>query len=255
MKQTIANPSPLVSLVSAISLLVAASSQAAFTSLPSPTPEFPGVPLGANQATGGGTVLATLNSSFVDNAMPTSFASGILRSFVVDRGGGLLDFYYQLINTSAPPPDMLSEFFRMKTLGGFDPSLVLSVGQTDSLAGLVAGSGSGFVAGSYTTGAGLQAAATADRDVATLGSVGFDFPTQPPPAFIGDPNNVEQGESSTFLVVRTNSKSYGNVQMTIDGAGTSFANTFAPVPEPGSMIFGLAVLGITFVSRRRASRA
>ena len=178
-----------------------------------------------------------------------------MRSFVVNRGGGLLDFYYQLVNTSAPPPDMFSEFFRMKTSGGFDPSLVLSVGQTDSLAGLVAGAGSGFVAGSYTTGASLQLAKTADRDVGTIGSVGFDFPTQPPAAFIGDPENLEAGETSTFLVVRTNSTQFGNIQMAIDGAGTSFATSFAAVPEPGSMIFGLALLGAVGASRRRAKRA
>jgi MYXO-CTERM domain-containing protein len=85
--------------------------------------------------------------------------------------------------------------------------------------------------------------------------VGFDFPIQPPPAFIGDPMNIEAGETSTFLVVRTNSRAYGNVQMVIDGAGTSFARTFAAVPEPGSMIFGLALLGALGVSRRRTQRA
>jgi len=254
MKQSITSMFPLFAIASALSLLLTETSQAAFTALPSPTAEFPGVSLGPVQATGGGTVLATLDTAFADNAMPTPFATGTLRSFVVDRGGGLLDFYYQLVNTTRQP-DFTSEFFRMKTTGGFNPSLVLSVGQTDSLAGLVAGAGSGFVAGNYTTGVSLQPAETADRDVATLGSVGFDFPMQPPPAFIGDPMNIEAGETSTFLVVRTNSRSYGNVNMVIDGAGTSVAASFAAVPEPGSMIFGLALLGAVGASRRRAQRA
>lgn len=242
-------------LVGAFSLIAVTSAQAIFTALPSPTPEFnaPGfVSVGAFQPTGGGTVLATYDSPFVDNASPTPFASGTLRSFVVDRGAGLLDYYYQLVNTSTPPPDITSEFFRLKTTGGFDPSLVLSVAQTNSVAGLVAGAGSGFVAGSYIT-AGVKPVNTADRDVATSGSVGFDFPTVPPP-FIGDPANIGAGQSSGFLVVRTNSKQFGLVQTAISGAATAFPSAFAAVPEPSSILFGLAMLGVTLNSRFKNRR-
>ena len=238
-------------LMGAFSLIAVTTTQAAFTALPSPTGETPGVALGAFQPSGGGTVLAVYDSPFVDNASPTPFASGTLRSFVVDRDAGpgvALDFYYQLVNTSAPPADFTQEFFRLKTTGGFDPSLILSVGQTDSLAGLVAGGGSGFVAGSYVT-AGVKPATTADRDVATIGSVGFDFPSQPPLPFIGDPKNIGQGQASGFLVVRTNSTIYGLIQTAVDGAATSFPSAFAAVPEPSSVLFGLAMFGLTLNSR------
>jgi hypothetical protein len=170
-----------------------------------------------------------------------------LRSFVVDRGAGLLDFYYQVVNTS----NVAEELFRIKSIGGFNPALSLQVAQTTSLAGLVAGAGSGFVAGSYTQGAGLEDASTADRDVGSVGSVGFDFSN--PPAFIGDPENVSGGETSTFLIVRTNSTQYGDVIAQINGSGgTSLATTFAAVPEPGSMVFGLGVLGVCFLRNRKS---
>ena len=161
----------------------------------------------------------------------------MLRSFVVDRdptAGVALDFYYQLVNTS-PGPDPFGEadFYRMKTIGGFDATLIpginpVLVGQTTSLAGLLAGT-SGINFASYTQGAGLQSAATADRDVGAVGSVGFDFPTQPPLPFTGNPNDVNFGESSTFIVVRTNATTFATVQMTISGSASSSASTFAPV--------------------------
>ena len=83
--------------------LIASVSQAAFVPLSSPTPEVPGALLLGLTATGGGTVLATLDSPFTN-----AFTSGIYRSTVVDRDPGagvLLDFYYQVINTT-PIPDI-----------------------------------------------------------------------------------------------------------------------------------------------------
>jgi hypothetical protein len=234
--------------------------------LPPGTPETPGVALLAN--TPGilsGTVLFALDSAFVDNAVPTPFATGLLRSFVVDRDPGVgiaLDFVFQLVNTSAPPADLTSEFFRLKTTGGFNAPITTSVANTNAFAGLGAGPGSGFVAGSYTQGAALEDAASADRDVGTLGSIGFDFPTQPPLPFIGDFRNVGQGESSSFLVVRTNATTFGTVPVAISGAATGFASglapigtPIAPVPElgPGLIGLGLVMLGICFLKARETA--
>ena len=212
-----------------------------FVNLPSPTPETPGVTIPSSTGAGTGTVLAFVDSSFVDNATPTPFASGILRTIVVDRdpsAGIALDFYYQLVNTS-PGPDPFGEadFFRLKTSGGFDSTLnPVSVGQTTSLSGISAGT-SGINFASYTQGAGLQAAATADRDVATPGSVGFDFPRQPPAPFTGDPNNVNFGESSAFIVVRTNATNFIAAQTAVSGSATSFPTTFVPSAVAGPATF------------------
>ena len=228
--------------------LAVTTGEAAFTGLPSPTPEAPGVAVGVKQPTGGGTVLAIMDSDFVDNALPAPFASGTLRTLVVDRSGGLLDFYYQLINRVDGNGDIFDEFFRMKTTGGFPTLTVLSVGQTDSLAGLIAGVGSGFDPANYVTGFSLKPAATADRDVATIGSVGFDFSTTKP-AFIGDPGNIGDLERSMFLVVRTDSSGFGLVPMVISGAATSFATSFASLPEPSSVLAGLAIIGAALIHR------
>ena len=245
-----------LALAGGLSLFATATGHAAFANLPSPTNEFPGVTLDANTTGLTGTVLSVLTTPFVDNALPTPFAQGTLNSFVVDRGAGLLDFYYQLVNTTPVPriadPDL--QFFRLKTTGGFDPSLIISVAQTNDLSGLSAGAGSGFAAGSYTTGAALKPAATGDRDVGTIGSVGFDFPVQPPLPFIDDPKNIAPGQASSFLVVRTSSKSYGQVQAAISGSATSFATTIAAVPEPGSILFGLALMGSCLSRRARVAR-
>ena len=239
----------------AVTMASAKSSNAAFVGLPSPAPETPGIALDPDTSPLTGTVLATLNSPFVDNAMPSPFASGTLYSLVVDRGGGLLDFYYQLVNTTetlSDNTDETTEFFRIKTTGGFDPSLVISVAQTDSLSGLDAGN-SGFDANQYR--AGDKPAATADRDVATLGSIGFDFPTQPPLPFIGDPRNIAPDQASAYLVVRTDATQYRFVNVRISGAATSEAMAFAPapVPEPATMPLFLVGFGIAGAITRRTT--
>ena len=249
------------SLVSAFSLIALSTTQAAFVALPSPTPETPGVSLGG--LTGGltGTVIAFQSNAFVDNALPTPFATGILNSFVVDRGGGLLDFYYQVVNTSTgPDPFGDADFYRLKTLAGFDantnPAIeTLQIAQTNSLAGLAPGAFAAQIGG-LTQGPGLQIAQTGDRDVGTFGSVGFDFPTQPPLPFTGDTENVNFGESSAFLIVRTNSTKFGGIVAAISGSATSFpVGTFAAIPEPSSVLFGLAMFGVTLGSRIKARRA
>ena len=229
---------------SAFSLSSAGASP--FAPLPTNTPETPGVAMQANSAgILSGTVLRAFDSQFIDNAQPLPFASGVLRSFVVDRdptAGVALDFVYQLVNTSTPPPDFTTEFFRIKTIGGFgDSTVTASVGNTNAFSGLIAAPGSGFNAASYTQGSTLKPAATADRDVGSQGSVGFDFPIQPPTPSIDDPRNVGQGESSTFIVVRTNATSYGTVQIAVSGAATGFATTLAPVAQAGRFVVTTAL--------------
>ena len=207
------------------------------TPLPPNTPETPGASLPSDTAgVLSGTVLAVLDSPFTDNAQPP-FATGVLRSFVVDRDptpAVALDFVYQLVNTSTGTRDVTHEFFRFTTIRGFDAG-ALEVANTNSLSGLVAGAGSGFVIGSYMQGAALKPAATADRDAVTPGSVGFDFPTQPPLPSIDDPRNIGQGEASSFLVVRTGNTTFATVPTQISGAATSTPNALAPLAPTGSI--------------------
>ena len=250
----------ILALAGSVSLFGNASSLAAFANLPSPTGETPGVMLDPNTLGLTGTVLAINNSSFADTALPTPFATGILRSFVVDRdptAGVALDFYYQLTNTSplSLPPDPDQEFYRLKTTGGFDTSLIISVAQTTDISGLIAGVGSGFSAASYTVGGTLKPAATSDRDVGTIGSVGFDFPIQPPTPFTDDPRNIAAGQTSSFLIVRTSASSFTLAEARVSGAATSFPTTFAAVPEPNSILFGFALLGTALTRRRKQTVA
>ena len=229
-------------LVSVFSL-ISSVSQAAFVALPSPTPEVPGALLGGLTATGGGSIVASASSPFTN-----AFTSGIYNTFVVDRDPGagvLLDFYYQVINTT-PTPDIIGDeqIFRIKTVGGFDATVdpVLAA-QTDI---------------DPTTGlsvSGLKPARTADRDEGSPFSVGFEFPVAPG-GIVADPLNIASLQSSTFMVVRTNSSTYTSAIAQVSSGDTSLVSTFAAVPEPSSILFGLGMFGVALTSRakRRASK-
>ena len=88
------------------------------------------------------------------------------------------------------------------------------------------------------------------------GTVGFDFsvPVFLPPGT--DPRDLEAGESTPFLVVHTNSTTYAAASASSYGGFSSFSSpalaTFAAVPEPGSILFGLAMFGVTLNSRVRS---
>ena len=239
---TITTAFKAAALMGAFSLIAVSASQAAFTLLPSPTPEVPGVMVGAVQPTGGGAVVASMSQSFT--APPNAFTGGTLNSWVVNRGGGLLDFYYQVINTT-PAPDVNGDeqIWRVNILHGFAKAGIepVSVGQTN-----VSPFGGPAIGG-------LKPARTADRDQSESGDVGFEFPVAP--GFPGDPLNIASGESSTFLVVRTNSTTWSTTQAQISSGDTATVATFAPVPEPGSALFGLAMFGVALTSRVRGRKS
>lgn len=176
-------------------------------------------------------------------AFPPFQIQGTLRSLVVDNGG-LRDYYYQLQSTapgSDPSGDL--DIFRL-TIGGFTANEILSVSyRTDGLAGL-----SG--AGTWVTG--TQAPHTADRDFGGTGVVGIDFPAQPPVPFTGNSDDVNPGEISAFIVVRTNRTTdipLGNV--TIFSSGI----VVVPAPEPTvSLLLGAGCLAASSCHRRRCRR-
>ena len=224
-------------------LASAATNFAVFMPLPSATPEDPGVDL--STGTGGltGTVIAAQDSLF-DNP-PFGDFKGVLRSLVVDTGAGY-DFYYQLVNTGSDQ-GIGADFFRMTTSGAYT-GLNLSVTYASDFTGLNFGAfvnGPAGGAGPYVVG--TKSEFTADRDVATSGSVGFDFG---PLRFLGDTDNVYPGESSTFAVVRTGVTSFQAGTMTISGVDTGIVSTVVPVPEPRAAAL-LVTATLAFAARRR----
>jgi hypothetical protein len=230
-------------LMGAFSLIIATASQAAFVALPSPAD--PPVALGGLTLTGGGTVLATLSTPYT-----APFSNGTLNTYVVDRGGGLLDFYYQVVNLT-PAPDLFGDdqvariaIENSFNYPGVDPVFAAQT-DVDPVTGLPVG--------------GLKPASVADRDrptgnPLTLGSIGFNFPVAPPndPAFTSDPLNIASGQSSTFMVVRTNSTVFGAATASVGtNGGFTQVGTFAPIPEPSSILFGIAMFGVALTNRSR----
>lgn len=238
------------------SLVAVSASQAAFVSglgvpLPMMTPEIGlGIlPVAGVNPFGGGTVLADGTSPFSDG-----FVAGTLRSIVVQNAGGTLDFYYKLTNTNPIDPMFPGdeEIYRLNVLHGFGKefpgSATMEVGQTYDDPTTVAVEVGGL---------GIKPASFADRDNGEPGDVAFSFPAGPA-AGAGpgaDPLNVAGGEMSSFLVVHTAAVAYSSTVAQVSGFGTGTPAAFAPIPEPTSALFGLAMFGVALTSRakRRAS--
>lgn len=191
----------------------------------------------------GGTVVGDKTVAFAE---PSSFFTGTLRSVVVQNGAGLLDFYFQIANTSAPALD--DDIFRLAltNFNGF------GTGAGDSLQVDFVTNGLTGIAGAGAFSIGTKPAYSGDRlpDVPS-DQVGFDFD---PSGFLGGPGNVDAGETSQFVVIRTNARLFQNVaEEIVSGNGTAFASGFAPVavPEPGTALAGLIAFGACAATRRR----
>ncbi len=224
----------------------AATSLAAFETLPEATVEDPGISLGSGTSGITGTVIDAHDSLF---NVSTDFA-GILRSMVVDTGLGF-DFYYQIVNTGSDDGNG-TDIFRLKTLGGFEGA-TLSVTYRTDLTGLdFAGFSNGPSGGAGAYAVGTKSVFSADRDEGSTGSVGFDFS---PSHFLFDAANVQTGQSSQFAVIHTNLTTYATTSADVSGLGTARVASFALVPEPQTA--AMVMLGATVLSRRsrRHSRA
>ena len=106
-------------------------------------------------------------------------------------------------------------------------------------------------------GAGLKLASTADRGepLITNGNLGFNFPAGIN-TFTTNLANIAAGQSSTFLVVRSAATSFAAATARVGvNSGFSEVGTFAAVPEPSSILFGLGMFGVALTNRakRRAS--
>jgi hypothetical protein len=215
--------------------LFAASASAAIVA--DGTPFNPGVSL-AGTANYGGTALLDVTTNFAESFNLPPLFTGTLRTVVVQNGGGTLDFYYQISNiaTILPPADI----FRF-TIDGFDPFATGELNySTNGLTG-IAGVNP-FVLGNVSP-------MTADRDPSLGSGVGFTFGNASAPLGpIGTPGNLEVGDTSFFMIVRTNASSYTSVDGLVSGLGTAIVQTSGPsatpIPEPGSALVGLAVMGL-----------
>ncbi len=220
------------------------------------TPESSGIALGASVVNFPGTVVANQTLSFSDTlSTPTPAYTGTLRSTVVrNTTNGNLDFYYQLANTTTNTASVDPEIFRL-TITNFHPSAATSGGSfeifnvSNGLTGITG-------AGSFVNG--TNDADTADRDpgipAPSIGGVGFDWGT-----FLDQPaSNLQPGQTSNFLVVRTNQKDFRTSQAQVFGAGAATVGTFVPVPEPTTALMGLALAsfaGCTEFGRGRRRKA
>ena len=241
--------SPLASAFVAIaSCLVAVKSHAAFVTVPNGG----AVSLSA-AASGalGGNVLAFSETNFSDPSNVPNF-SGLLRSIVVDADGAgpltNLDFYYQVENISTGASATSGyEIFTFATQIGFPNTLTLQADYISSLGVL----GGLALPGSF---------ATAPSGTKSVDSAYWEFPV--PGEFAGfnfvpginGANSIDVGEVSNWLVFRTNANGFNSVLGAISyGLGGAEAQTFAPVPEPSTVLFGLAMVGVCAGGRFRKS--
>jgi hypothetical protein len=258
MKLTTTPKFSVLALTGTLSILAAAASHAA---LVAPlTPEVPGVTLGAAVNNFGGTVVANQSLNFNDVSAPSNF-SGTLRSTVVRNAAGTLDFYYQLANTTTATNIVDPEIFRL-TLNDFAPQFSTSGTSYESF---VIGNGLTGITGAGTFTNGTNAAFSVDRQnnppFTGDGTVGFDFGDL---QFLDDTTapfaNLQPGQTSNFLVVRTNARGFRNTQALVVGAGTGFTQAFTPIPEPTTALVGLALASFVGCSelgrkRRRTAKA
>jgi len=251
-----------------LSLTVTAVTQAAFVPVPNSTNEIPGAALTAGTAPVAGTVVAfgaTPFTSLPGLGFTGSPTTGTLRSMVVNNGLGGLDFYYQVLNTSASAINSGNDIFRFvgKGFDGAVTSATYIAGNPLSLlntAVIPAGTLAAWNASATGTTPLGGSAFSADRDPALAGvtGVGFDFDSSHfvnlgvPGGPTTAPGNVDSGQISDWLVVRTNSTVFQGSTAEIDGgAGASFnVADFAPIPEPTTVVFGLAMAGACLNSIR-----
>lgn len=250
------------------SLFVVSAAQAAFVSVAPNTPESPGLPLGAGTTGLSGTVLASSANNFAGSISGNTLF-GTLRSMVVDTGSGY-DFYYQVINTSTTGLNGGDDIFRLAIPGyGQGAFTVDATYRTDGLAGIT-GAPVAFTSTFTPNKGGAGSVFSADRDPALNtpdfngGGAAFYFDSSQffnlnvPGGPTTAPSNIDAGENSNWLVLRTNYNEYtltGVVSVLSAGGGTAQAGAFAPIPEPSTVLFGLAMISVCASSRLRKNRA
>jgi hypothetical protein len=257
--------------VGATAILGLTNANAAFLNVPDNTAEAPGILLGGGTVGLGGTVIASQEQAWTGTIVNANTYQGTLRSMVVDTGSGY-DFYYQVINTSLGGTNAGNDIFRIAIPGYslVDPTNpVDATFRTDGLAGLTLDAlSTTWVGTDISNNAGGGQVYSADRDAALDtpdffgGGAAFDFDASQlfnlavPGGPTTAPDNIEAGERSNWLVLRTNYSAFNVVDSAVQtaGGGTGLASTFAPIPEPSTVLFGLAMFGVCAGGRLRKSR-
>ncbi len=200
--------------------------------------------IGANGCVGGlcaGTldVFSNLPGSLLDSNSVTFTAydaqnvakySGVIRTAVYRNAMNTLDFYYQFSNRSWSP-DSVGRL-TMTNFAGFTTDVGYRMDNFDG-------------AGIFTSAS--QAALSADRS-STGGTVGFGFG-------VGS-GQINPGETSGTLVIRTNAVNYTLGSVTTQNGAVYTASAFAPtgsnIPEPGTyLMMGFGLIGMAALRRRK----
>lgn len=155
--------------------------------------------------------------------------SGVLRTAVYRNASSTLDFYYQFSN-SGGSADSVGRL-TMTNFAGFTTDVGYRMDNFDG-AGL-------FLDGT-------QSALSADRS-STGGTIGFGFGP--------GSGQINPGETSASLVIRTNAVNYTAGSVTTQNGAVfttaSFAPTGGAVPEPGTyLMMGLGLIGLAALRRR-----
>lgn len=211
----------------------------------------PGVTAPAGTASGAsttsefaGTVVGTA-TVFIDNIYDINPTSTITEYVVKRTVGGTLDFYFQINSTGGAYTGLIHQF-NANFYAGFTTDVFWD--NSPVVSGNISQAGNplnGFASGSATPD-------TFGRSAGVGNAVQFFFPDTP---VNGGTGALMAGQKSKWLVIRTNATNAGGGMVAVINGLSQNLTMLGPVPEPGSVIFGLGVLGVmgTRVIRRRNS--